>query len=552
MDNKVKFTLSWFDYILFFQTLALSTAVGIHFGIRDRHRDKKNDYLLGGKRMQVLPIAISLIASQISGITLLAVPGDVYKFGSNYIWLCLAIPIVCFINHHAFLPLFFQLQLTSIYEYLNLRFDKKVQSLASFLFILSVFLHNPIVIYIPALIFTQVTGFDLHWTICVVSIVCVFYTTIGGFKAVVWTDALQFVGMVVSIVVVLVLGTRTVGGFKNVIKEASTGRRLNIFDFNLDPTVRDGFWPVVVGGSAQYMSYICFNQGYLQKYLALPTLRKARRALWIYCLGVTGIIAASVFTGNILYTRYSHCDPLANKEVSRSDQILPYFVMEISKNFLGLMGLFIAGILSAALSTLSATLNTIAAATYEDFILPYTNYFEKTNKENLILKVIVVSSGLLCTVLAMFVDRMGGILSFSIALNSIAGGPMLGLFVLGTVFPSSNSKGAFYGCISGIVFLTSVVIGNQWCSNQGLIENFSLPTSTDRCDFLHPNITHSISKKYYASPAPMLYKISFWYNTVMGLFVVIIMGLIISRLTKEDNFITERRLLYNFKSTSVQ
>ncbi|KAF5286288.1 hypothetical protein FQR65_LT12728 [Abscondita terminalis] len=483
MNGAIRNVLSWYDYILFLGMLAVSLGVGLYFGCRSDQRDVKSEYLLGGKRMTVFPIAISLIASQISGITLLAVPTDVYKFGSNYVWLCLAIPIVYLAANYFFLPLFYHLQLTSIYEYLCLRFDKRMQRMASFLFILSVFLHNPIVIYIPALAFSQATGINIHWTICIICIICTFYTTIGGFKAVVWTDAIQFFGIIASVLMVLFSGAYSVNGFYNALDTASIGGRLNIFDFTLDPTVRDGFWPVVVGGSVQYVGYVCFNQGNMQKYLSLPKLSYAKRALAFYCIGVIAIIFACVLTGNIVYARYHSCDPITTKFVQRDDQLLSYFVLELGKKIPGLTGIFIAGIFSAALSTLSSSLNTLAAVMYEDFILPYTNLFKNTNKESAVLKIIVLSSGLLCTVMAVFVDKIRGVLSTSIALNSIASGPMLGIFLLGILFPKANAKGAFYGGIAGLFILCSVVIGHHWYFTHEYANDFMLPLAINGCNF---------------------------------------------------------------------
>lgn len=528
---------SYFDYALFFGMLVLSVIIGIYFGCIDRGKQTKKEYVLGGKNMDVLPISVSLIASQISGITLLSVPADIYKYGSNYIWLCLSIPIACVINNYIFLPLFFQLQLTSIYEYLSLRFDKRVELIGSFLFILSTFLHNPIVIYIPALALAQATDIGLYSTIIFVCIICTFYTTVGGFKAVVWTDALQCIGMFASIGAVVYLGAKSVGGFTEVFRAALQGGRMDVFELKIDPMVRDGFWPVIIGGSIQYVSYVCFNQGYMQKFLAVRTLQKAKRALLIYCIGVIGTIATSVLTGNILYTKYYNCDPFLTKKINRSDQLLPHFVMEISKNLPGLPGIFIAGVFSAALSTFSASLNTAASAIYQDFILPYSPSIGK-ERESVILKIIVVISGVTCTVLALFVNKVSGVLSFSIALNSIVGGPLLGIFILGTMFPSANAKGTFYGCISGLVFLSWIVVGNQWYLNQDL---FAKPISASAC-----NNSSTVTKAVKEDPF-VLYRISFWYNTLIGSIVVIGVGLAVSSFTKDQSRLVNSSLVYNIK-----
>lgn len=127
------------------------------------------------------------------------------------------------------MPIFYKLQITSSYEYLEKRFDQKNRTLASFLFGLGLFLYLPIVIYIPALAFSAATGINVHYVTSIVCGVCIFYTTIGGLKAVVWTDTLQFIITIGALVTVCTIGVRNAGGFSNIWKQAAQGERLNVF-----------------------------------------------------------------------------------------------------------------------------------------------------------------------------------------------------------------------------------------------------------------------------------------------------------------------------------
>jgi Na+/proline symporter len=127
---------------------------------------------------------------------------------------------------------FYELQLTSSFEYLEMRFDKSVRLTASFIYAISIIIFVPIVVHVPALAFSQVSGINLHIITLATSLVCVFYTTVGGLKAVVWTDTLQFILMLGAITCVIALGLNTTGGFMNVMETAERGGRIVIFKYS--------------------------------------------------------------------------------------------------------------------------------------------------------------------------------------------------------------------------------------------------------------------------------------------------------------------------------
>lgn len=185
----------------------------------------------------------------VSGITLLAVPAHIYSYGVAYL---LSIPTfisAAAITFYAFLPVFYELQITSIYEYLAERFDSKVSTFASALFTISMSNYLPIVIYIPALALSQgnkyfksyvhgliktylflftATGISINTITPAICTVCIFYTTFGGLKAVIWTDILQFILMLGSIITIFSIGISTSGGFINVWQKNAESRRTAI------------------------------------------------------------------------------------------------------------------------------------------------------------------------------------------------------------------------------------------------------------------------------------------------------------------------------------
>ncbi|KAJ9582262.1 hypothetical protein L9F63_003391 [Diploptera punctata] len=250
----------WLDYTLFGGMLAVSSIIGIYFGCFGSKQSTKAEYLLGNKSMSIFPIAMSLTASHISGITLLGAPSEMYTYGTQYWMICLASSIVCVIVGLAYLPVFYTLQLTSTYEYLELRFNASIRMVASFIFTLSQILFIPVVVYVPALAFGQVSGINIHLITPAVSIICIFYTTLGGLKAVVWTDTLQQIIMMVSSVVVIFLGVIAVGGLDKMWQINLEGDRIEFFNMDPNPFLRNTFWTVTIGMTFIWTSHCGVNQ----------------------------------------------------------------------------------------------------------------------------------------------------------------------------------------------------------------------------------------------------------------------------------------------------
>lgn len=168
--------------------------------------------------------------SHISGVTLLAVPADVYRYGAIYWLFAPALIVVTFLTIHVYLPVFYKLQITSIYEYLGRRFDNTNRMFASFLYALGLLLYLPIVIYIPALALSAATEINVHYITPVVCGICIFYTTLGGLKAVVWTDTLQFTITIGAVLTVFGIGVKSAGGIGPIWEKAIQGHRLDIFE----------------------------------------------------------------------------------------------------------------------------------------------------------------------------------------------------------------------------------------------------------------------------------------------------------------------------------
>ena len=340
----------------------------------------------------------------------------------------------------------------------------------------------PIVIYVPAMAFNQgdrcevsgmlyhchviksilfpVTGVDIHVITPIVCIICIFYTSIvsrkydtitltvltspihrsfqGGLKAVIWTDVLQSGVTLLALLAVLIKGTYDVGGPAEVVRRSIAGERLEAPNFDPNPTLRHSFWIMLLGAPVWVCEGIACSQDMVQRFLALPTLNDARKALKGFVIGWIGINATFFMLGLLVYATYHECDPLTAQLVKAKDQLLPLFVMETFAAYPGMTGVFVAGIFSAALSSLSSALNALSAITLEDFFKPYCKKPLTEKQIHYIMRGSVLVYGALSVLLSILVEHLGTVMQLTMTLSSASGAPLFGLFVMGILMPWVN------------------------------------------------------------------------------------------------------------------
>ncbi|XP_025991363.1 sodium-coupled monocarboxylate transporter 1 [Solenopsis invicta] len=534
MENLNHFAFGWLDYALFGLLLLVSVLIGVYFGFFSK-QDSTTEYFLGGKRMGCFPVAMSITASHISGISLLGIPTEVFHYGSQYAACVITSILTAVVTSYVFLPVFYKLQLTSTFEYLEIRFTRSVRILSSVLFTISLFMYLPIVIYVPALAFAQVSNLNVHAITPVLCIVCIVYTSIGGLKAVVWSDTVQFSVTVGGLFVVLVLGILSVGSVEQAWRISGEGGRLIFFDMDPSPLARNTFWSMTIGMTVIWLGHLGIHPGTVQRFLSVPREIDAKRGIAISAVGMVIVKLICVFTGLIMFAKYHDCDPFLTKSISRTDQTLPYYVMDVAGHLPGLPGLFVAGLVSAALATMSASLNTMSGTIYEDFINPRIP--DSPKKEAMaanIMKGVVVVAGVISVGLVFLVERLGPIFQIAVSMRGVTDGPLFGLFVLGMLVPWANAKGALFGGCVGLISMLWLVGGAQWHTMHDRIKYDALPTSVDGCPFNLLNQTFSTTTTspptwIDSSEKPMiLFQISFMYYNMIGAMIVVVVGTIAS------------------------
>ncbi|CAG2110594.1 unnamed protein product [Medioppia subpectinata] len=511
MSNSVENHLNVFDYLVFALMLTIS----------------------------VIPVSFSLMASFLSAITLLGVTAENYMFGTQFVAINLSYILGAPISAYIFLPVFYKLKVVSIFEYLEHRFDRRVRMVASIVFTSQMIIYMSIVLYAPALALSAVTSLSKWTAILSVGIVCTLYCTIGGIKAVIWTDLFQSFLMFTAMIIIIIKGTYDVGGVDVVWERARLTDRLQLFNLDPNPMTRHTFWSLTIGGIFIYVSIYGVNQTQVQRLLTVRSLQKSQMALLISWPITTLLALITAFTGLVIFANYWKCDPLMKKHITKSDQLLPYFVMDSLSSYPGLPGVIIAGIFSGALSSVSSFVNSLAAVSLEDYVKLYFGNRLSQKSETIITKCLALFYGLLCVALTVVADQMPGLLQASLTIFGVVGGPLLMLFTAGMCCPTCDSCGALIG------FIVSLAVG-FWLGFGNLLfgtKPVPLIQSIEDCPEIGFNSTQTQQTAFNSEENSFsIYNLSYMWFSAFTWTIGLTVALIISKLNKSTKEVNQQLL----------
>ncbi|XP_045487119.1 putative sodium-dependent multivitamin transporter isoform X1 [Pieris rapae] len=504
------------DYIIMVATMVLSVLIGLYFRFSGGKQKTNEEYLLADRNMSIFPVAVSLVASFMSAITLMGVSAENYYYGMIFFIVNIAYGIATPIAVYLYLPVFFGLQKTSTYEYLELRFGPNIRMLTSLTYTLQMILYNGIVLYAPAIALEAVTGLDRLISILVVGLACTFYSSLGGMKAVLFTDLLQMFLMFAAVTTIPIFAAIQLGGIGEIFSIAKEGGRLDFSNISPDPTERHTIWSLGIGGFFTYLSLYAVNHTQVQRLMTVSTVEKSQKCL-LWSWPVTVLLSfVTCLSGLAMYAVYKDCDPFVSKKILAIDQLMPYYVVDAMRSVPGLAGLFVAGIFSASLSTISASCNALAAVTLTD----YVNRWCKIKEDHIIwlTKLAAFAYGLVFLVLAFLAQYLGGVLQAALTIFGAVGGPLFGVFTLGMFTTYATETGTSLALISGLTVTLWISFGGPRPSP------VMLPLNIDGCsNFTAPLAMTSTPKDYF-----YLYKLSYMWNSPIGFLWVFIVGSIIS------------------------
>ena len=437
------FSYSWINFAVIIAYLLGMVLMGVYFMRRNRSAD---DYFKAGGKLPWWVVSLSIYATMFSSITFMSVPAMSFSGDMSYFAISFGIPIMAVVTVKWYLPFFRKLNLTSAYEYLEVRFNLPCRLFASAAFILFMIARTAIVAYLPALALCAVTGMDINLAIVLVTLVTIVYCTIGGVEAVIWSDFVQsviLIGSTALILVWLIVGTD--GGLGGYISMGASAGKFRIFNLAMDWT-QPCFWVVFVGGLVANLASYTSDQCVVQRYMTTPDERGAAKSILFN--GVLSFANCFVFfsLGVALWTFYqSHAGALPAG--TKPDAVLAVFIARELP--VGISGLVLAAVAAATMSTLSANLNSASSAITTDF---YQRCFGGANALRC-GKISTVAIGLLGGAFALWLANadIGNIYDqFQRFLGVLTGG--LGcLFFMGIFMKRVNGFGATCGLIANYI-----------------------------------------------------------------------------------------------------
>ena len=500
---------------------------------RTKDTDRLEGYFLGARSIPWWAAGLSVMATQLSAITMIGTTGQAYADGMRFIQFYYALPIAMIVLSVTLVPFFHRAKVYTAYEYLERRFDAKTRALTSLLFLLSRSMSLGVVISAPAVVLAVVLDLSVTATALLIAMPTAIYTMFGGVQAVTWTDVKQMfliVGGLLAAVVVLVLGLPDDVGVVQALKIAGSTGRMQTFDFSFDLTNQYTFWSGTIAALFLFCSYFGTDQSQVQRYLTTPSVDEARSSLLMSAYWKIPLQALVLLVGVLMFLFYvftpspmlfnpAHQDEMRGgaraaeyaalerrfEEVTASrtaaavgmaraenagdtqmldaagqefkareaevrtirtealalvrtttgdaayndvNYVFPTFITTHMP--IGVVGLLIAAIFAAAMSTISAELASLSTATIIDF---YRRFFRPAASDAHYLRVSRVATGfwgLFASVVAVWAAELGSLIEVVNRFGSYFYGSILGVFILAIGVRRATATGAFVGLIAGM------------------------------------------------------------------------------------------------------
>lgn len=429
--------------------------------VSTRKQASTDEYFRGSRKLPWWAVGISLIATAFSAASLLGGPGEGFSHGLLWLQLqlgdLLGYGLVCLL----LIPVYVRLDATSAYEYLEHRFDAKTRCLGAACFVLFVVVRLGALLFGAALVFSEVAGVSVDAAILAVGVVAVGYTMAGGMAAVIWTDVLQFVVILVGVgAAIAVAASGVEGGLGGALSAASAAGRLSLVDLSWDPASLRTLPTAVIGYGILAFAVAGTNQQSVQRYLCCESVSDARKAAMLgWFTGFVGV-AATLVLGVLLSAFYAQ-RPGTLPDPVKPDQVFPIFIgAELP---VGVAGLLVAAVFAAAMSSVDSALHSLSTCLVVDV---YRRFLNREASDAQALKVargLIVVWGLVGIVAAFYVARTGeSLLPFLVKYSSYTVGPLLGLFLLGVAVPWATGHGAFFGALVAVSSLAAFFAFGPW------------------------------------------------------------------------------------------
>ncbi|MEY4387149.1 MAG: hypothetical protein RLY20_2432 [Verrucomicrobiota bacterium] len=456
-------SLRWLDLFVIALYFVGVAWIGFRFS---RRQTTTENYFVASRSIPHWAMGLSIFATIISSITFVAYPGAAYKDNWNQlvpgfmavgVLLILGTTLISFFRHAVGM---------SAYEYFEKRFGYGARAYSALAFTAGHFSKMGFVLFTITTAICGMTGWDKYHVIVGVGVITVFFTLIGGLEAVIWTEVLQGIVKLAGVVVVIgVLLAIMPGGPSAAFQMAADKHKMSLGSFQFDLSQNGNFWVMLLYGSFWYLQKYAADQTLVQRYLVAKNDRDALKGTFFGAILCVPAWAAFMLVGTLLWAYYQLAgetlpphlyDTKTGKMIT--DQVFPYFLT--TKIPSGLAGIFMAALMSAAMSTMSSDLNCLSAVGVED-------YYRKlrpasTDKERLMMgKIIVAVCGAIAVGIGAFIAwKSESALSFYYAATSILSAGLAGIFLLAFFSRRANKQGLWIGITLALVFTAWAVLTN--------------------------------------------------------------------------------------------
>jgi SSS family transporter len=441
--------VNWIFLVVYLMALV---AIGVKFARREKSID---DFFLAGRRIPWWAAGLSIFGTQLSAITYLAIPARAFAANWWPLVMNMGILLIAPLVVYVYLPRFRRFNITTAYEFLEQRFDVSIRLLGSLAFVTFQIGRMGIVVLLPALALSAVTGINVFVCIALMGLLSTLYTVLGGIEAVIWTDVLQAVvltgGALAALAIII---SRLDGGMGELISVGRVKDKFDLAYLSWDWTSEALI--VVILGAIFTNSIIPYttDQAVIQRYLTTPDERQAAKAIWFNGIMAIPIGLLFLLVGTGLYVFYSS-NPDKLTPLDKADQVFALFIS--NEMPAGLAGLVIAGVFAAAMSSLDSSIHSISTVVTTDIVRRFwTNLSENTYLR--IAQGLIIILGIFGTAAALFMASINirFLLDFFLGILGLLGGTLAGVFMLGILVPRVHTLHVWFGVLVSIFVLLYV------------------------------------------------------------------------------------------------
>ncbi len=434
--------------------------IGIGYWL-GKDNESQEDYFLAGRSMPWLPVGLSVAATMISANGFVGGPGWAYASGLGPFMVNITVPLAIVVALYTTIPVFYNLKLTSVYEYAEKRLGVISRTLTVAGFLINSLIQVSSMVYIPALIINKFTNFDIEISVILIVIVAIIYTLLGGIKAVIWTDAVQMIILWGGLIFALCFILKSTGlSFGETYEIALKAGKLQTIDFTLNLTSTNGFWASLIGGFIMWVRYFGLDQGQVQRILTSKSYKGVKNSFVVSAIIMNLLYFLFMILGVLLFVYYK-----GKAFPSSNDIMIDFIANELP---VGLVGLLISGIFAAAMSSIDSLLNSMTTVYTKDI---HERFFGSNQSVTSLRNTMMISAvfGLLVILFALvgFSGTLKSVLDVIGKYISYLSGPMCGAFFLAMFTKKANDKGVSTGIIIGMIltFLITSKLGNSWIWN---------------------------------------------------------------------------------------